>query len=571
MPANDKRVVRVNNRSGFDKSFRNTLTANCGTLVPILVDEVIPGTKVNLRLNLAASMPPLVSDTYMNVRLRVEAFAVPHRLTMANFEDFFSDYPGSFIRVDDIPVYSFIDRKGCMPLIQLIIDPSDQTETAIAQKLIGKLGAGSLADYMGFPVNGAAQPANYYAPLAPFVAYHLIWQEWYRNPRVQRPAFAPDGDASIVYNGNQHVPAAVAPYCRYMYGLNGSQPSVNMADAVGDGLAYYLLADGEDILSLRQRNFGLDFFTAAMVEPQQGEPARVIIGENEGDPANGFTIASLRAQNSIQQFRERNNLTSPRYQQQLYARYGVAPSDGMLQRPALIGAASYDVYSHGVTSTATTGAVDEADIQHSNPFSGSLGSRAGNGFASGSDFIISGFEAKEPMYIFVLASLVPDVSYSQVTNPIFDRYKGLGSITDMANGILQNVGPEPILNKDIYPASAADAEGVFAYTDRYSKWMFKNNEVHGRFKYGYDLQRFVLQRYFSDVPEFGSEFLEIPKTYLDDVLQYTSEVYGFSYWLDVAFDYKVSMPLQEYAIPSLQDPGYEHGHSIVLRKNGQLL
>lgn len=134
MPANDKRVVRVNNRSGFDKSFRNTLTANCGTLVPILVDEVIPGTKVNLRINLAASMPPLVSDTYMNVRLRVEAFAVPHRLTMANFEDFFSDYPGSFIRVDDIPEYGFIDRKGCMPLIQLIIDPSEQSKFRIGQK-----------------------------------------------------------------------------------------------------------------------------------------------------------------------------------------------------------------------------------------------------------------------------------------------------------------------------------------------------------------------------------------------------------------------------------------------------
>lgn len=560
MPANDKRVVRVNNSSGFDKSFRNTLTANCGTLVPILVDEVIPGTKVNLRINLAASMPPLVSDTYMNVRLRVEAFAVPHRLTMANFEDFFSDYAAEFINDD----YDVVKANGCMPLIKLESDV-----TAEKTALVGKTGVGSLADYFGFQFDGTNLSENFFSPLAPFVAYHLIWQEWYRNPRVQRPAFLPYEDGLTMVKGTHSVDASNATYLRYYFGANGEQPSVKPFSSSSDILDGYKLADSVNILDLRQRNFGLDYFTAAMVEPQQGEPARVIIGENEGDPANGFTIASLRAQNSIQQFRERNNLTSPRYQQQLYARYGVAPSDGMLQRPALIGAASYDVYSHGVTATAISTEILAPSQANTNYFGGSLGQRSGNGFASGSDFIISGFEAKEPMYIFVLASLVPEVSYSQNLNPILNRYKGLGSITDMANGILQNVGPEPIYDKEISQRGAQSS--VFAYTDRYSKWMFKNNEVHGRFKNGAALASFVLQRYFSDAPEFGSEFLEIPTTYLDDVLQYTSDSLGFSYWLDVAFDYKVSMPLQEYAIPSLQDPGYEHGHSIVLRKNGQLL
>ena len=87
------RKVTVAHRSGYDKTYRNTLTAYVGTLVPLFFDEVIPDTKVNLKINLAASLPPLVSDTYINVRLRVEAFAVPHRILMGNFEDFFSDYP----------------------------------------------------------------------------------------------------------------------------------------------------------------------------------------------------------------------------------------------------------------------------------------------------------------------------------------------------------------------------------------------------------------------------------------------------------------------------------------------
>lgn len=578
MPANDKRVVKVNRRSGFDKHFRNTLTANVGTLVPILVDELCPDSKVNLKINVAACLPPLVSDTYMNVRLRVEAFAVPHRLCQQNYEEFFSDFAAKYIEdydpTNDAPVDApFIfsdDMKACMPLIVL---GGDFDAIAGVKALIGR---GSLADYMGLSSSLGDGDIFYDVVAAPFVAYHLIWQEWYRNPRVQRPAFSPLNTAdtttgsSIIVGSGQTPCSASLIYTRFYFDDNGSQPIIMPLDGEVDiPLAEYILADGKNILELRQRNFGLDFFTAAMVEPQQGPAAVVKFGEN-GDPVDGFSIASLRAQNSLQQFRERNNLTSPRYQQQIYARYGCAPSDGIIQRPILIGAATYDVYSHGVDTTAQSADDPESSYDNLNIFGGAVGSRYGNGFASGSDFIISGFHTKEPMYLIVLASLVPDVSYSQNMNMIFNRYKGLGSITDLANPILQNVGPQPIPIK-LLTDDSVNPDAVFAYTDRYSDWMFKNNEVHGEFKHGGSLVSFVSQRYFASEPEFGSEFLTIPTDYLDDVMQFTASAIGFGYWMDCLMEYKVSMPLQEYAIPSLQDPGYEHGKTIVLRKNGQLL
>lgn len=567
---NSARKVKVNQRSGFDKSFRNTLTAHVGTLVPILVDELIPDTKVNLKLNIATALPPLVADTYMNVRLRVEAFAVPHRLCYANFEDFFADYPVEVIDSIDYegtpPTPVFSDFDGCVPTICL-------NSVQLPDFVRDFTGAQSLTDYFGVetrPLEATSQfGKNIVVPVLPYVAYHLIWQEWYRNPRVQRPAFTPFIGSEYVNNeglgiGNS-VRAFEIPYKRFYFMDDNFQPGVYPDDDEEASSPYqsYYLADGVNILSLRQRNFGLDYFTSAMVEPQQGDVAVVKFGEN-GDPQDGFSIASLRAMNSLQQFRERNNLTSPRYQQQLFARYGTAPSDGVIQRPILIGAATYDVYSHGVTATAATGV--EAG---SNPFSGVLGQRAGNAFAGGSDFIISNFHAKEPMYLIVLASLVPEVSYSQGMAFWSKRYIGLGSITDMANGILQNVGPQPI-SEDMLSIRGVP-QRVFAYADRYSDWMFRNNEIHGHFKHGMDLQSFVSQRYFRSAPEFGSEFLTIPTNYLDDVMQFTSETLGFGYWMDIMFEYHVSMPLQEYAIPSLQDPGYEHGKTIVLRKNGQLL
>lgn len=554
----ETRKVKVLRRSGYDETFRNTLTANVGTLVPILVDEVIPDTKVNLRINIASALPPLVSDTYMNVRLCVEAFAVPHRLCYGNFEDFFNDYPAEYSDENSYVEGSFYSMNGSVPLIQLWHESA-----SVQAQMYEFIKAGSLSDYFGFYVNDEAEEAEF-APLFAYVAYHLIWQEWYRNPRIQRPAFVPNANTSVVdlENGyGLYLSAFYLPFIK-SFGFD-SQPSVVPEPLSDNKLTRYYLADGVNILSLRQRNFDLDYFTGAMNEPQQGEMASVKI-EGIGEGESGFTIASLRAQNSIQQFRERNNLTSPRYQQQIYARYGTAPSNGVLQRPALLGSATYDVYSHGVVQTSAADASTDE-----NPFASSLGARGGNAFASGSDFIIKGFHAKEPMIIMVLASLVPDVTYSQGINPMMSRYIGKGSITDMANGILQNVGPQVLPAKQLYMGAGVD--DVFAYVDRYADWMFIKNQCHGEFRAGGTLEHFVLQRVFDDVPEFGSEFLEIPTDYLDSVLSVNASTMGFAYWMDCLMEYKKSAPLLEYSIPSLQDPAYEHGKTISLRKNGQLL
>ena len=78
--------LKVPKRSGFDKSFQNILTTKCGTLTPILVDELIPNTKVHLEDIITAKLPPLASDTYMRVNLKLEAFFVPTRLLYGGYE-----------------------------------------------------------------------------------------------------------------------------------------------------------------------------------------------------------------------------------------------------------------------------------------------------------------------------------------------------------------------------------------------------------------------------------------------------------------------------------------------------
>lgn len=546
--------VNVPKRSGFDKTHRNSGTLTCGTITPLLCDEVIPNSRVSLRVNLASQLPPLASDTYMNLKLKTEAFFVPSRLLCKSFEDFFCDnspkevsYNGSTI-LDIVPRIPYIDKAG--------YDPS-------------WLGPGTLADYLGIKEIGTAGYVD--LNILPFVAYHLVWQEWYRNPRVQRPAFIPS-----LYPGAYFDRVRSIPDCYFGTSASSGSGTVATLNPVFSfaQASESSLNDGKSLFSLRQRNFGFDFFTSARVSAQQGPAVSLTLpvsgqvsGATNVTGTGSFTIAALRAANSLQQFRERNNIPSDRLVDQVKARFGAILSDGVAQRPICIGSATYDVNSTGVSQTAEGSGTGSS----ANPFD-SVSAQYGRAYASGSDFIINDFTANEPGYILVNVTLVPEVSYYTGLDRMFMRYTAAGSITDMANPLLQNVGDQPILQCEVAGNSGTYWNHVFGYTDRYGDWMIKQNQIHGLMRSGQSLAPFVLQRGFSGASplEQSSAFLEIPKTYLDQCFAVSSAVSGLSAWYDAMLDYKVSMPLSEYSIPSLQDPAYEHGNTISLRRNGQI-
>ena len=83
----DKVPVKVQRKSGFDKSFQNLFTGKVGTIIPILTDELIPNTTVRLRMAITTQLPPLASDTFMRVRQKYAAFFVPTRLLVPRYEE----------------------------------------------------------------------------------------------------------------------------------------------------------------------------------------------------------------------------------------------------------------------------------------------------------------------------------------------------------------------------------------------------------------------------------------------------------------------------------------------------
>lgn len=550
--------VNVPKLSGFDKSHQNLLTTKCGTITPILIDELIPGSKVHLKLALSASLPPLASDTFMRCSVKVEAFFVPFRLLAGSFESWFTDTEKKFADYSQggstvVPNA----RKGFLPCVGGL----DPTNDAAAISAITAVGG--LFDYLGYKSPNTLAVTSYSVSAMPPLAYHRVYHDWYRNTLVQNEVFlAPTGGGSSSPSPNSgFLFAGLSPYT--FFGYNGGASSF-----VFGSTAALQLADGKYLYELRQRNFGLDYFTTGTPQPQQG--AAEVVSFSTSGSTGQFSIAALRAANSMQQFKERNNLAGNLFVEQCRARYGVSPSDGVAQRSLYLGSAEYEVYTKGIY-TQSNDSQFAVGTYNQNPFGGAAAAQYGSAKATGNSTLIDTFEAKEPGYLLVNATLVPRVTYSSGIHRRFTNYVGAGSLSDLANPILQNVGPQPIYQYELNGAYVTSSPPVFAYTDRYATFKTMDDELHGLVRDGFSLQSFALQRSFVGTPTISSQFLEIPTDFMDQVTVVNADVSKFGCWMDCYFDYKVAQPLAKYSLPSLQDPAYEHGRTIVVHKGGQRL
>lgn len=527
--------LKVTNRSGFDKSHRSLFTMECGTLYPILVDELVPNSTIHLKQLLQAQLPPLATDAFANVKVKTEAFFVPYRLLYGGFENWLLETP--------LRTPAGVSYKVTNPYLQVIT--SDMASS------------GTLHDFLGFKMPSDfdfSEDETWNVNIFPYLAYARIYDDWYRNSLVQSPLFAPKAPTFS-------VTASCLPYVTIPVGAAAAIDGTHSYAASVSNSGYF--ADGSYITDLRQRNFGLDYFTSGQPSAQRGSARSVSMSVTSGSAS--FTIASLRAQNSLQIFCERNNF-SYKIEDYNLINYGARLHRGMATRPVYLGGQSMDVYSKTVYQTAADGA-------HSgNPFD-TVGSKYADARAVSEDTLVDNFTTDEAGIFMVICSIVPKVTYNTGTRRYLSHFVASGSQTDLANAVLQNVGNQPIYQYELQggaPSIASESPAVFAYTDRFAEWMTMEDEVHGLLKDGDSLDSFALQRSFgmSDPVTLNSAFLQIPKNYLDQIMAVGVSVSRFSAWCEAYFDYKVVQPLAEYSIPSLQDPAYEHGLTVSVNKNG---
>lgn len=563
MAIKSKVVREVPNKSGFDKNFRNLLTAPVGTLVPVLVDECIPGSNVRLKALVSGSMAPLATDTFMNVEYRMEAFFVPYRILYGGFEDYLTENENTDI--------SDISRKAVpvLPHLSGLIQDGEY---------IPEMGVGTLSDYLGFKVStGISSEVQASVPINifPYLAYHKIWSDHYRNALVQKDCFAkPFISTGFDFKNAKNLVAAL-PWISFDPALS-SVPGITIREN-GQLSDQSVLADGVRVTDLRQRNFDNDYFTMCQPSPQQGQ-AQAVSFSTSGSTGS-FTINQLRSANSLQQFAELNSLAGPRMVDYVKAHYGANLSDGVSQRSIYLGRSKMTIYSKGIYQTAPERNGNYTSEGSQNPFA-SLGSQYGSPYFADNASLIDNFEVNEPGIIMVLGSIVPRVTYSSgIARYLTHHYVTNDQRVNIADPLLQNIGNQPVYSQelDAYPDNS-----VFGYLDRFAEWMTKSDEVHGLIRDGESLQAFALQRTFeydeNGRPVIGSNFLEIPRDFMNQVFAFNGadgtvfKPFGnFGAWIDHFFEYKVAMPLAEYSLPTLQDPAYEHGHKVVVDRSGSKL
>lgn len=559
----EQRKVQIKNKSGFDLAHSNFLTQTCGTLTPVCVVPMLPNDSISLGFMSQVKLPPMATSFYGRVDYRLEAFFVPYRILWGGWENFVT------MPTND-PYGTTTIRPKYLPNLLFSGSGSDGN---FVQAIKNTFKRGSLADYLGFKGIPVTSGVTKYAVnnIMPFLAYHKIYDDWYRNANIQKPVFVRSETptkslSSLPWNPKfSTVVGGSSPVVGSDYNKGWSDDVIsgqdeilkafgfNLTSRVSDTVLSPLFNDGSSLFTLRQRNWSKDYFTIATLYPQQnGMTGGAGVTSRVASDSTTFTISQLRQANILQKWLERNNIAGERYADQIRATFGVLPSDAMLDRPIFLGGSNFGIYTNSIAQSAGGDAGNS-----SNPFRGEVGSDAGQTSGFGKDSLIDKFTATEHGIIMVLGSIVPHQTYSTGSNRMF----GMSTFADIPNPMFEGLGEEAVYKEELQPNMAVTNQ-VFGYVQQYAWMKYMNDEVHGLLVDDESLQNFCLQRSFDNKVKLDSSFIQIPTDFLDQVMSVASKASGFCCWNNMYFDIKKTSLLSQYTIPTLGEQPNTHTETV---------
>jgi hypothetical protein len=319
-------------RSSFDRSHGVKTTFDAGKLIPILVDEALPGDTFKLNMTafarLATPINPIMDNMYMDTHF----FSVPIRLLWDNWQKFNGEQ----------------------------IDPGDSIDYLIPTITApaGGYAEGSMFDYFGIPtkVAGLEHSALWNR------AYNLVWNEWFRDENLQDSLTVsrgdgpdPDTDYTLQRRGKRHdYFTSALPWPQK--GAAVQLPlgtSANVMTSAG--------TDNLDNLTVQRTSTG----TFNVMETNTGDSYLDLSGSTgleanklfaDLSTATAATINELRQAFQVQRLLERDARGGTRYIELIKSHFGVSSPDARLQRPEYLGGGSTPVNITPVTQQSSTDA-----------------------------------------------------------------------------------------------------------------------------------------------------------------------------------------------------------------------
>lgn len=531
-------------RTKFDRSHVYKTTFNSGRLIPVFVDEVLPGDTTRLSVNYFARLATPIKPIMDNIYLDWFFFFVPNRLVWEHWQNFCFEQE----------------------------DPDDSTDYVIPS--VNAAGnsdnayIGSLWDYFGLPVNTAGSLSGISA--LPFRGVYLIYNEWFRDENLQKSVKIQKGDNNEVLDsarsseqpswvftsGTSIVPGLACPprgkrHDYFTSALPWTQkgPGVNIsltgnAPVFGNGkrLGVSPNAAGSAVGYLSMsNNVGAMLRNADGSEWDTGQTAFVTSDASKSgllaDLSNvsAITINGLRTAFQMQKFYERLARGGSRYTEVLRSFFGVVSPDARLQRPEFLGSFTKMV---NVNPIAQTSATDSTSPQGN---LSAYGVTASNFHGFTKSFVEHG-------YIIGFVCARADLTYQQGINKMWLR----STVYDFYWPTFAHLGEQAIELREIY-AQGTDADTkVFGYQERYAEYRYKPSQITGKFRSsvtGGSLDIWHLSQFFSNAPALNEEFItENPPIKRIVAVQDEPE-----FLLDVGFRYTTVRPMPMFGTPGLVD------------------
>lgn len=544
-------------RSKFDRGHQLLTTINEGELVPIYMDEVLPGDTARVHLNglirMSTPIYPIMDNCYMDTYF----FFVPARLLWEHFENMFGENDTDYWAED--------------------------TEYSTPKCTIGGtsgLANGSIGDYFGLPT----QVTNALEVNAlPARAYCKIYNEWFRDENLEAPLMlgykkTDDGgtnaDASKVTenanaldqttNTNEATlyamkPARAGKFHDYFTSclpspLKNAEPvTLPMTGAAG----VYAYSDKElknkTEATINSFTSETDFggttkqrlYDTILWESQ---PEQLYVGNGTAkeqifmgadlSQVTATSINDLRQAIALQHIFESDARNGTRYREFLSGTWGVTSPDSRLQIPEYIGGQRIAINVNQVVQTSQTDTTTGQALGNTAAYSLTTCSKQ-----------MADYAATEYGYIIGLAVVRVEHSYQQGLGTKWTR----GGRFTYYDPRLAALGEQPVYNREIYADGSEKDSQIFGYQEAWADYRYKPSYVTGEMRSNYQtsLDAWHYADDYDKLPTLSAEWIQEGRENIDRTIAVTSAV-SHQFLCDFWFNETWFREMPIYSIPGIE-------------------
>jgi len=504
-------------RSSFDCQSTHKTTFDAGYLVPVYVDEMLPGDTFRLNMTAFARLATPLYPIMDNLHLDSFFFFVPNRLIWSNWQKFMGQQanPDSSI--------SYVVPQQVSPA--------------------GGYAIGSLQDYMGLPTVGQVTGANTVSHCAFWPrAYNLIYNEWFRDENLQNSVVVDTGDG----------PDTVANYTLLRRGkrkdyFTSALPWPQKGDSVllPLGTNAPIRSNGNTSAELAIQDTDGTWKSVSTAGSTAGTNAGTVtdpIGRLYADlsEATAATVNQLRQSFQIQKLLERDARGGTRYTEIIRSHFGVISPDARLQRPEYIGGGSTNININPIAQTSGTNASGTTTP---------MGTLAAMGTALAHNHGFT-YSSTEHGVIIGLVSVRADLTYQQGLSRMWSR----STRYDFYFPAFATLGEQAVLNKEIYVTGTSGDDDVFGYQERWAEYRYYPSRISSLFRSTASgtIDAWHLAQKFTTTPTLNSTFIQDTPP-VSRVVAVGASANGQQFIFDSFFDCKKARPMPMYSVPGLID------------------